>query len=46
MSRKNGDRSRHNRIRKSRMQARSRIRDLRKSLELKEPVAKSEPVTA
>jgi hypothetical protein len=39
MSRINGDRSRYNRVRKTRMHARTRIRAIQKALTLKEPVA-------
>jgi hypothetical protein len=46
MSRINGDRSRYNRVRKARMHNRTRIRGIRKAMEVKEPVAKSTPATA
>jgi hypothetical protein len=47
MSRLNGDRSRHNRVRKSRMHQRERIRAIQKELTTKEPAAtKSEPAKA
>ena len=48
MSRRNGDRARFNRTRKARLHARSRIKILRKDLNLKDNAAdrKSEPATA
>jgi hypothetical protein len=47
MSRLNGDRSRYNRVRKSKMHQRERIRAIQKELTAKEPaVAKSESAKA
>ena len=46
MSRRNGDRSRYNRVRKARIHARTRIRNLQKKLDVKEAGTGSKPEAA